>query len=383
MPPLTVKFLVALICFTAVYLTTEAADTCPVTTASCLPGLPGRDGRDGQPGRDGNDGATGPPGRDGRDGLPGLSGTAGGPGLQGPPGPSDALNNSERQQLKEEVLAVLREEMSMLSCCNTSSSECERVATSCKELYQCNPALPSGYYNITTPQGAERVYCDMNTTNCGNITGGWMRAAYIDMTDPGNTCPESLTFTVQSSTRMCRSSHTTAGCTSVTFSAHNLSYTKVCGRVHGYQYDSVDGFLNFHYHGQTIEGYYVDGISVTHGSPRKHIWTFTAGVSKDYNYPYYNCPCAYPYPGLAAPPFVGENFFCESGNTGVWENQWYLDDPLWDSQGCASGSTCCDRGGPWFTTTLLEATSDDIEVRLCTSYDSEDIGVEQLEIYIN
>ena len=100
MPPLTVKFFVALTCFTVVYLTTEAADTCPVTRASCLPGLPGRDGRDGQPGRDGNDGATGPPGRDGRDGLPGLSGTSG------------ALNNSERQQLKEEILAKVREEMS-------------------------------------------------------------------------------------------------------------------------------------------------------------------------------------------------------------------------------------------------------------------------------
>ena len=271
----------------------------------------------------------------------------------------------------------------MLSCCNTSSSECERVATSCRELHQCNPALPSGYYNITTPQGAERVYCDMNTTNCGNITGGWMRAAYIDMTDPGNTCPESLTFTVQSSTRMCRSSHTTAGCTSVTFPAHNLSYTKVCGRAHGYQYASPNGFYNFQYHGQTIEGYYVDGISVTHGSPRNHIWTFAAGLSKDYNYLSSNCPCVSSYSSRAAPSFVGENYFCESGNSGLYELQWYLDDPLWDSQGCASGSTCCDRGGPWFTTTLLEATSDDIEVRLCTSYDSEDIGVEQLEIYIN
>ena len=80
---------------------------------------------------------------------------------------------------------------------------------------------------------------------------------------------------------------------------------------------------------------------------------------------------------------MGENVFCESGNTGPYESQWYLDDPLWDSQGCASGSTCCDRGGPWFTTTLLEATSDDIEVRWCSNYDYEDIRVEQLEIYIN
>ena len=407
MPPLSVKLLVALTCFTAVYLTTEAADTCPVTTASCLPGLPGRDGRDGQPGRDGQQG------RDGKDGLPGLSCTAGEPGPQGPPGPPGALNNLERQQLKEEILAMLREEMSMLSCCNTSffavssttsqantptefvyqptstpqltpSLEplCEHIITSCKELHQCNPALPSGYYNITTPQGAERVYCVLNTTNCGNITGGWTRAAYIDMTDPRNTCPESLTFIVQSSTRMCRSSHTTAGCTSVTFPAHNFPYTKVCGRAHGYQYASPEGFYHFHHGGHAIESLYVDGLSVTHGSPRNHIWTFAAGVSKDYDYTCCNCPCAL-YPGTAAPPFVGENFFCESGNTGPWENQWYLDDPLWDSQECASGSTCCDRGGPWFTTTLPEATRDDIEVRLCLSYDSEDIGVEQLEIYIN
>ena len=385
MPPLTVKFLVSFTCFTAVYLTTEAADTCPVTTASCLPGLPGKDGRDGQPGppgRDGRDGLScmaGGPGTQGPPGHNGTDGEQGPPGPQGPAGPPGALNYTERQQLKEEILATVREEMSMLSCCNTS---CEHVTTSCKELYQCNPALPSGYYNITTPQGVERVYCEMNTNNCDNITGGWTRAAYIDMTDPGKTCPENLTFTVQSSTRMCRSSLTAAGCTSVTFPAHNLSYTKVCGRAHGYQYASLDAFYNFQYQGQTIEGYYVDGISVTHGSPRNHIWTFAAGLSKDYNYSSWNCPCAL-YPGPAAPPFVGEKFFCESANTGTWEGQWYLDDPLWDSQGCASGSTCCDRGGPWFTTTLLKATSDDIEVRLCTRYDSEDIAVEQLEIYIN
>ena len=321
----TVKFLVAFSCFTATYLTTEAVDTCHVTRASCLPGLPGKDGRDGQPGppgRDGRDGLScmaggpgtqGPPGHNGTDGEQGPPGPQGptgpsgpqgptGPsGPQGPSGPPGALNYTERQQLKEEILAMLREEMIMQSCCNTS---CEHVATSCKELHQCNPALPSGYYNITTPQGAERVYCAMNTTNCGNITGGWTRAAYIDMTDPGNTCPESLTFTVQSSTRMCRSSLTTAGCTSVTFPARNLSYTKVCGRAHGYQYGSIDRFYNFQYRGQTIEGYYVEGISLTHGSPRNHIWTFAAGLSKDYNYPSYNCPCASPYPGPAVPSFV-------------------------------------------------------------------------------
>ena len=223
----------------------------------------------------------------------------------------------------------------------------------------------------------------MNTTNCSNITGGWTRVANIDMTDESNTCPENLNYTVQSSIHMCRSSHTSAGCTSVTFPAHMIPYTKICGRARGYQYWSPDAF----YHGQaggqtTIDGYYVDGISVTHGSPRNHIWTFAAGVSKDNNSPCCNCPCA-PFPGPAAPPFVGENYFCESESGGVLNSQWYLDDPLWDSQGCASGNTCCDRGGPWFSTTLNEVTRDDIEVKWCFSDHFEDIGVDQLEIYVN
>ena len=82
---------------------------------------------------------------------------------------------------------------------------------------------------------------------------------------------------------------------------------------------------------------------------------------------------------------MGENYFCESGNTGAHEYQkWHLDDPLWDSQGCASGSTCCDRGGPWFTTTLSQEVREDIEVRMCSTHilSSENIGVDELEIYI-
>ena len=269
----------------------------------------------------------------------------------------------------------------MRNCCNFW---CERFATSCKDLYQCNPALPSGYYNITTTQGVERVYCVMNTTTCGNITGGWMRAAYIDMTVQSNSCPQGLTYTVESSTRMCTRSHTIdIGCSSVTFPTHGIPYTKVCGRALGYQYSETAAFFTYHHRGQTLDSAYVAGLSVPYGSPRSQIWTFAAGYSKDYSYSY-NCPCASPYPGITAPPFVGENIFCESGNSGPLEAQWYLDDPLWDSQGCASESTCCDRDGPWFTTTLSQEVRDDIEVRMCSSHllHSENIGVEELEIYI-
>ena len=393
MLPLTVKLLVALTCFTAVYLTTEAVDTC--SAATCIPGLPGRDGRDGQPGRDG---VAGPPGRDGRDGeqgsqgLPGLNGTdgipgqngadgqQGPPGAQGPPGLPGALNATEQEQLKQVILNTLRDEIVMLQCQ-------ARFHSSCKELYQCNPATPSGYYNITTPQGVQRVYCQMNTFNCGNITGGWTRVAFIDMTDPGHSCPPELTPETQSSIRMCRSSRSRGGCTTfINYPVHGIAYKNICGRALGYHYGSNEAFRDYASRGHnTAASHYADGLLVTRGTARHHVWTFAAGISKDYNYPTHNCPCAL-YPGPSAPPFVGEKYFCESGATGTYVfSRWFLNGPLWDSKGCPVGSQCCNRGGPWFSTSANQEVNDDIELRICSYEPSvlDDIGLEQLEIYVN
>ena len=134
-------------------------------------------------------------------------------------------------------------------------------ATSCKEILDCDSTAPSGYYWANTTTGPLQVYCQMDTNNCGNITGGWMRAAYIDMTEVSNTCPQGLTYTAQSSIHMCTSSHSTAGCTSVNFPTHGVPYTKVCGRALAYQRGANDGFYNYHQRGQsTINGYYVDGL---------------------------------------------------------------------------------------------------------------------------
>ena len=384
-----VKLFVAFTCFTAVYIRGEAADTCPTTTTACIPGLPGRDGRDGQPGRDGVAGQPGHDGRDGRDGLPGSPGS---------------LTIAEQQQLKDSILAELRVDISMLCQCNTTNTSTNSTTTptpqpgpqgigtsasdpaiSCKEVYESDLTSPSGYYWINSTMGPVQFYCEMDTNNCGSITGGWMRAAYIDMTNVNNTCPTALTNTVVGSMRLCTSSHSGAGCTSISFPTRGVPYTKVCGRVFAYQRGSSDGFSNYHHSNQqSLNDYYVDGLSVTYGSPRSHIWTFVAGLSKGANYPNNNCPCAL-YPGPEAPAFVGENYFCESGiSAGFTNGLWYLDDPLWDSQGCVSGSTCCNRGGPWFTTTLSQEVSDGIEVRWCFNSEAsnEDIGVEQLEIYV-
>ena len=220
------------------------------------------------------------------------------------------------------------------------------------------------------------------TVNCGAAASasGWVRAAFINMTDTTRNCPNGLKFETASSKRMCAT--TKGGCTSVFFPI-SVSYSKVCGRVKGYQTGWMEAFRG---QSLTVDGQYVHGLSVTHGSkPRNHIWTFAVGTSKDYYTNSWNCPCAVS-PGSDPQSFVRENYFCESGDTGTYKyGVWYMNDPLFDSKGCLPGSSCCKRGGPWFTTTLNQATSNDLEVRWCT-YSSATygtIGVEQLEIYVS
>jgi len=74
---------------------------------------------------------------------------------------------------------------------------------------------------------------------------------------------------------------------------------------------------------------YVDGISITLGSPRKHVWTYAAGISDDHDKNCCNCPCA-THPGPPPPAFVGNDYYCESGNVGAHDVLYYLSDPLWD-----------------------------------------------------
>ena len=67
---------------------------------------------------------------------------------------------------------------------------------------------------------------------------------------------------------------TGGGCSLAYFSAHNITYTRVCGRLIGYQFGNTRAFRG----GFTasLDFNYVDGVSVTHSSPRQHIWTFAA-----------------------------------------------------------------------------------------------------------
>ena len=137
----------------------------------------------------------------------------------------------------------------------------------------------------------------------------------------------------------------------------------------------------------TLDGYYVDGISITSGSPRKHVWTFAIGLSIDYNYPAYNCPCA-KHPGPQPPSFVGNDYYCEAAIYGVYppNQRWLTNHRLWDGH-CSSESKCCSQqtGTPFFTKSLRASTSEKLEVRLCANGDNigdEDVGLERMVLYV-
>jgi hypothetical protein len=162
----------------------------------------------------------------------------------------------------------------------------------------------------------------------------------------------------------------------------------VCGKIIGYQQKSLDT-INAYYNNRalTIDQAYVDGISVTHGSPRKHIWTFAAALHEILRYPYNICPCTniHNQRTIPIPPYVGNDYFCDTGSPLSFEYQFFREDPLWDGQGCGRLNTCCSfNNPPWFMKQLPASTHDNIEMRLCADEDrnNEDIVFETLELYV-
>ena len=109
----------------------------------------------------------------------------------------------------------------------------------------------------------------------------------------------------------------------------------MCGRIIGYQIGTPDAF--FYGPSRSIDNVYVEGVSVTRGSPRQHIWTFAGGHDEQSIYPGETCPCVTgSIAGSRVPSFVGQNYFCETGITqfnGQNGTFWPNGDPLWMDRG--------------------------------------------------
>ena len=216
---------------------------------------------------------------------------------------------------------------------------------------------------------------------CGG--SGWRRVAYLNMSDPSQQCP-SVWQEITTPFRVCGKRSSSVGCEGLTYSTGSVQYDQVCGRVIGYQFGQPEAFR--YGSSRSIDARYVDGISVTRGSPRQHIWTFANGIDEENWLPEGTCPCVNGSTnGNHIPSFVGQNYFCESGIT-RWRGRHVLlpdGDPLWDGQGCGPTSSCCTfNSPPWFNVQLPSPTTDDIEVRICGFLGYEESPIQLVELYV-
>ena len=247
------------------------------------------------------------------------------------------------------------------------------------------------YQNLT--HQLESIQSGVNTLHgpytCGG-TIGWRRVVYLDMTDSSTTCPSGWQLTGYSKRTCGRVSTGSWTCDSATFPVSGGEYTRVCGRIKAYQWGVTVAFYNYHNgYRTTIDGAYVDGVSVTHGSPQQHIWTFAAGAAEGSPTETWVCPCDASI-DIRVPPFVGEDYFCESGVNEVWggsrhHSTFHSTDTLWDGEDCLPSSTCCSQHNPpYFIKQLPTPTTDDIEARVCFHWNSSNgnIAVELVELYV-
>ena len=288
-------------------------------------------------------------------------------------------NSITTEGIVNDVLLIVEE---VLKIQNSSQSLSSLQPKSCQDVKNNQPNSPSGYYHINNAI----VYCEMGEL-CGS-EGGWSQLAYLDMSDSTVDCPTGFRLYEVDGIRACGRPSGGASCASVKFPSNGISYSEVCGRVVGYQYASPDA-VDTRFVGpeiyNDINTYYFDGVSITQNFPRKHIWTLMGGVS-DSIPDAGNCPCNSP-PGSTQfiRPFIGNDYFCESGNPSSWTYKLYTADPLWDGEGCGTqeGNCCTAPGLPWFHRTL-NSTTDYLELRVCgdeiTTYDDVPVGL--YEIYV-
>ena len=225
--------------------------------------------------------------------------------------------------------------------------------------------------------GPERQY------ECGPDL--WWQVAYLDMTDPSQQCPSAWREYNTSGVKACGRPANSTGSCAAEFYFTNHQYSRVCGRIIGYQVASPDAFNQFddfkEYNGRGL-----DGVIISHGAQQGYIWSYAAGVTERSPRETKSiCPCA-TVAGLQPPTNIGNNHYCESGNpNNTFEHgRLYSNDPLWDGQQCEG--TCCTgtKSPPWFSVQLPAPTTDIIEVSICCDEDTmnEDTPVELIEIYV-
>lgn len=262
--------------------------------------------------------------------------------------------------------------------------------SSCSDLPN---SPPSGYYWMLPATGppAVQIFCDFNR-QCGcDGPSTWTRLAYLDMSNSSHYCPTNWA-TYVSPVRSCgRGSRGSGGCAVAVYSSLGQTYSRVCGRIIGYQESVPSAFVAFAFSNSDsgIESTtkFLEGVTVAHGNfgSLQHVWSFVGAIGEvgDYQSSWL-CSCSNGDSWPHSTAYVGNDYFCDSGNHDTTiTGRFFSADPLWDGAGCGPESTCCEfNNPPWFCRTLPLNTTDDLQVRICNSGGARDTPIRLVELYV-
>ena len=133
-------------------------------------------------------------------------------------------------------------------------------ASSCNDEYQHNIASRqnSRHYWINTTKGLHEVKCEMGL-QCGGVEGEWMQIVDVNLAHD-NSCPGAWRM-ITSPRKLCVG-EVNAGCDSAHFHTRGVNFQHICGQTKAYQKGTPDAFNK-----KSTNKAYVDGISITVGSP--------------------------------------------------------------------------------------------------------------------
>eukprot|EP00117_Sycon_ciliatum_P035227 scpid78299/ scgid26751/ len=280
----------------------------------------------------------------------------------------------------------------LLGCANAfslSGSLCPQP--SCQEIYDSlyrptGDIMPEGTFNVGGNRGLQQVSC----ASRGGLTGhdrtsfwGWTEIANVQAK---YSCPAGWLRKLVENNGVAKHVCTRPGgngCASAFFSKpFNGQYREIRGSLNGYKFRSPDAFHS--QPGYLIDSAYVDGFSISRDSApgvRNHVFTYAVGMDRESGS---KCPCR---GGTQAQPFVGDNYYCAETKYAQHPATWSLghDDHLFDTTvSCSSTTQYQCEPVPDFHVTLDSATSDRIEVRICSDQDNSDdeLGLDKLHLYV-
>jgi hypothetical protein len=246
------------------------------------------------------------------------------------------------------------------------------LPSSCAQILADNSSAPSGTYALDVGGASVNVECDMVTSG-----GGW---ALLVRYDEGESCPSPWIPSAR-------------GCVRVTDAAESsvlvtppFSFREMRGTVRALGFGVAEAFRDDG--GKTIDDTYVDGMSITVGTPRNHVFTFALGKTDSFNGDSTGvCPCD---GGTPSPSFVGASYLCEEPAEScdpVNSATRFFDDTdvLFDGQDIQE-AVCLNvpESAPDFQVDLGVVHGEDVELRMIfdEASNNEDLAVIHMDLWV-